>query len=155
MDATANGSRTWAPNSRFMPEIFSQDKTNKDDGKKSSEEDEEDIEVINSNANEKTKEISEHKKGKLVYGDSGKDSAKKSTASKKLPKHIDSVMEMIEDRNKNPIISSRIISTSSSSCTIAKAMSYLEEEIPEVTVCDELYMLGTRLFIKVENREMF
>lgn len=78
MDVTANGSRAWALNSRVMLEIFSQDKINEDDGVKSSKEKVEDIEVINTNANEKTKGISEHKKGKLVDGDSGKDIVQKS-----------------------------------------------------------------------------
>lgn len=76
---------------------ISQDKTNKDDGEKTSEEEKEGIKVTNTNANEKKKEVSEHKKGKSVNGDSGKDSAKKSTTPKKL---------LLENRNK--ILSSQV-----------------------------------------------
>lgn len=98
--------------------------------------------------------VIETKKGRSIDGDFSKNSVKKSTTYKKLLKHLDHIVDNLE--NKNKVLSSQVESWSvnSPSCSIEEVMSYLEE-ILEVTVCDELYMLGICLFIKAENRDMF
>lgn len=151
-DVTATGARAWAPTSGQMPRLYGQSSAA---GDEVSEEDSDDcegdnVENITTQENVSTDMDTNVRKTIDQRGGNPKKKAKKVTAATKMCKQINRICDVVETRSS----ATSYLRLDKPGCSIDEVMELLGG-IPECPPLSELYMAGTRLFLKRENREMF
>ncbi|KAL5581301.1 hypothetical protein UlMin_013743 [Ulmus minor] len=140
-DVTAIGARAWALSSGLLPSSFMQDSTNDDNVNEtanldSEEADHEQVECINHHEKEfgpKRKQL--------------KKRSKNNSTTTKLSKQLDEIVDAIKSR-------SSYIRTDPPSCSVQEVLDKLTMLLGCQPI-SPLFKLGTRLFAKKANREIF
>lgn len=143
---TATGARAWAPTSGELPPMYENCSTENDGDVGSDESEGDDLRGVSALDNITTNFGSGvGQKRVLKQGKKGK----KLSAATKLSKQLDRICDAVESRTSVNSMRSDILG-----CSIQEVLNHMAT-MPECPRKSELFMLGTKLFIKKENREMF